>query len=363
MPTVNAPSSPYLPHSNPRLLLLTTYRSVHFTMPDKLIVVLGATGLQGGSVARLYASLAGWRVRGITRDPKKASCAPLREAGVELVAADLDDPESLDRAFEGANVVFAVTDFWQFIQVPSTHQKAAEQGREPNQVAMDLEIQQGKNIIHAAAKHLATLERLVVSTLSDSEKWSGGKITSNLHFDGKAKYTQYLKDNFPDLARKSSYLQMGYYLSNWKSMPGMAPNKQEDGTFVLMRSGGKHPTPYIDPPNDTGYLVKALVEAKEANITLLGYCELITNEEYAAIWGKFLGVKVRTEVKGMEEAKAAGLPEFLIREVSESIAYVSTWGWDGGDPEVKHPRDVGVEMEKLTKVEDWIRKEDWSGVL
>ncbi|TKA68317.1 hypothetical protein B0A55_08611 [Friedmanniomyces simplex] len=332
-------------------------------MPDKLIVILGATGLQGGSVARLYATLPGWRIRGITRNPTKASCSPLREAGVELVAADLDDVESLEKAFEGANAIFAVTDFWQFIQLPSTNQAAAEQGREPNQVAMDLEIQQGKNIIHAAVKHLGTLDRFVVSTLSDSEKWSGGKIKWNLHFDGKAKYTQYLKDNFPELAKKSSYLQMGFYLSNEHTMPVLTPQKQENGTFVLMGSAGTHLTPYVDPPNDTGYFVKALMEAKEANVTMLGYCELISNEEYAAIWSKVMGVKTRTVAKGMEDLKAAGLPDFLVREVGESLAYASTWGWDGGDPEVKHPKDVGVEMDKLTKVAEWIRKEDWSSVL
>ncbi|KAK3628477.1 hypothetical protein LTR56_003856 [Elasticomyces elasticus] len=307
---------------------------------DKLIVVLGATGLQGGSVARLYATLPDWRVRGITRDPTKASCAPLRDAGVELVAADLDDVASLDRAFEGANAIFAVT-------------------------AMDLEIQQGKNIIHAAAKHLSTLDRLIVSTLSDSEKWSGGQIKWNLHFDGKAKYTQYLKDSFPDLAKKSSYVQMGSYLSNWKAFPFLAPVKQADGSFVHVDSGGPNSklTPYVDPPNDTGYFVKALVEHQDANLTMLGFCELISTAEYVAIWSKTLGVKARTEPLNVEVLKSAGLPEFLMQELGESSAYFSTWGWDGGDPEVKHPKELGVEVKRLTKIAEWVEKEDWSAVL
>lgn len=334
-------------------------------MTEKLIVVIGATGVQGGSVARLYATLPGWHVRGITRDPSKPSCAPLREAGVELVAADLDDPATLDRAFEGANAIFAVTDFWQFVPLPSTHRAAAEQGRQPNEIAMDLEIQQGKNIIHAAAKHLSTLDRLVVSTLSDSSKWSGGKIKWNLHFDGKAKYTQYLKDTFPDLAKKTSYVQMGYYLSNWKAFPILAPAKQPDGSFVLVKSGvpNAKPTPYVDPPNDTGYFVKALIENKEANITMLGFCELISDDEYAALWGRVLGVKTRTEAKGANDWKVARLPEFLVRELEEASVYYVTWGWDGGDPEVKHPKDVGVELDKLTKVAEAIEREDWSSVL
>ncbi|KAK4895596.1 hypothetical protein LTR27_006379 [Elasticomyces elasticus] len=349
---------------------------------DKLIVVLGATGIQGGSVARLYITLPGWRVRGITRDPTKASCVPLREAGVELVAADLDDVASLERAFEGANAIFAVTgkllkhyvtcskltsltDFWQFVQLPSTHQAAAEQGRQPNEIAMDLEVQQGKNIIHAAAKHLWTLDRLIVSTLSDSEKWSGGQIKWNLHFDGKAKYTQYLKDNFPDLAKKSSYVQMGSYLSNWRAFPFLAPAKQADGSFVHVGSGVPNAklTPYVDPPNDTGYFVKALVEHQDAGLTMLGFCELISAAEYVAIWSKTLGVKARTEPLNMEVLKSAGLPEFLLQELGETSAYSSTWGWDGGDPEVKHPKELGVEMKKLTNIAEWVKKEDWSAIL
>ncbi|KAK3618738.1 hypothetical protein LTR56_003421 [Elasticomyces elasticus] len=316
---------------------------------DKLIVVLGATGIQGGSVARLYATLPGWRIRGITRDPTKASCAPLHEAGVELVAADLDDVASLDRAFEGANAIFAVT----------------EQGRKPNEIAMDLEIQQGKNIIHAAAKHLHTLDRLIVSTLSDSEKWSGGQIKWNLHFDGKAKYTQYLKDKFPDLAKKTSYVQMGSYLSNWRAFPFLAPAKQADGSFVHVSSGSPNAklTPYVDPPNDTGYFVKALVEHQDAGLTMLGFCELISTAEYVAIWSKTLGVKARTEPLNMEVLKSAGLPEFLLQELGETSAYSSTWGWDGGDPEVKHPKELGVEIKKLTKVAEWVKKEDWSAIL
>jgi uncharacterized protein YbjT (DUF2867 family) len=90
-------------------------------MSTRLIVVVGATGNQGGSVARLFAKEPGWRVRGITRNPEKLSNSYLREAGVEMVAADLDDPASLEKAFEGANAIFAVTDFVssQCIRVPS----------------------------------------------------------------------------------------------------------------------------------------------------------------------------------------------------------------------------------------------------
>ncbi|KAK3113915.1 hypothetical protein LTR53_008315 [Teratosphaeriaceae sp. CCFEE 6253] len=334
-------------------------------MSDKLIVVLGATGTQGGSVARLYSTLPGWRVRGITRDPTKPSCATLRDAGVELVAGDLNDQASLDRAFEGADAIFAVTDFWQFMSQPATIERAGKEGRAPNQVAFDLEVQQGKNIVDAAAK-VATLSRLVISSLSDSEKWSGGKITWNYHFDSKARYCDYLKSSFPELAQKTSYVQIGYYLSNWNAFPFLAPAKEDDGSYLhigINRPDSKHLTPYVDPPNDTGYFVKALVEYPQANQTLFGYSELMSGADYTALWGKTLGVKASFDGLELEGLTATGLPDFLAKELAESGAYCATWGWHGGDPEVKHPKELGVEVEKLTKVADWIKKEDWSGVL
>lgn len=79
-------------------------------MAEKLIVVVGVTGQQGGSVARVFLDEPGWRVRGITRSPEKHPL--LVEQGIELVAADLDDPPSLEKAFAGANAIFGVTDFW-----------------------------------------------------------------------------------------------------------------------------------------------------------------------------------------------------------------------------------------------------------
>lgn len=77
-------------------------------MPTKLIVV---TGVQGGSVARLFAQDPNWRVWGITRHPDRLSNASLREAGIELVVGEYDDVASLDRAFNGANAIFGATGF------------------------------------------------------------------------------------------------------------------------------------------------------------------------------------------------------------------------------------------------------------
>lgn len=68
-------------------------------------------------------------MRGITRNPDKASNASLREAGIELVAGDYDDVTSLERAYVGADVIFGTTDFWQFVSNPDVIAEAKTRGK------------------------------------------------------------------------------------------------------------------------------------------------------------------------------------------------------------------------------------------
>lgn len=74
---------------------------------DELVVVTGATGRQGGAVAR-HLLADGWRVRGVTRSPDSAAARELAGRGVDVVAADMGDLASLRRAFEDAYGVYSV---------------------------------------------------------------------------------------------------------------------------------------------------------------------------------------------------------------------------------------------------------------
>ena len=68
---------------------------------EKLIAVIGATGQQGGGVVRALQASSQFKVRALTRNPDKH-----RELADEVVEADLNRPESLEAAFEGAHGVF-----------------------------------------------------------------------------------------------------------------------------------------------------------------------------------------------------------------------------------------------------------------
>lgn len=125
----------------------------------RLIVVCGATGRQGGAVARQLQS-DGWRVKAVTRNPNSLAAKALKAVGIEPVQADLGDVVSLQRAFQGASGVFGVTDFW-------------EHGH-------DAELSMGRNLI--AAVSACDIGHFVFSSVGATERTEGLGIT---HFDAK----------------------------------------------------------------------------------------------------------------------------------------------------------------------------------
>jgi hypothetical protein len=328
-------------------------------MSTKTIAIVGITGNQGGSVADLFLREPGFQVRGITRDPSKPAAQEWAKKGVELVKGELDDIESLKKAFSGAQYVFGTTDFWSNFQQSSTHERAAKEGRTPNEVAYDLEVAQGKNLIDAVASTTSSIERFVLSTLSDAKKLSNGKITFNLHFDAKAPTRYYLQDAYPELAKKTSYLQLGSFASNWKGY-GQGPKKQDDGTYRMDQAmSGTRKVPMVDPNADTGAFVLALLAAP-AGTHLVGAGSLMSWNEFVELWGKKHGVEAT-----YQQVPRAWMDENMGtvgREMADMLQYIDEFGYDGSDPEVVYPWDLGVEV-KYTTMEEYIQKTDFSSVL
>jgi len=114
----------------------------------KLLVVVGATGGQRGSVIRSMLKQSGYKIRGITRDVDSENARALTAQGVEMVSADLNDENSLVQAFQGATAIFAVTDFYALFRSDNTW------------VAMDTEYEHGINIARAALQ-IPSLEHYI----------------------------------------------------------------------------------------------------------------------------------------------------------------------------------------------------------
>jgi uncharacterized protein YbjT (DUF2867 family) len=132
-------------------------------MDARLVVVTGATGRQGGAVAR-HLLADGWRVRAVTRKPGSTASRALTEAGVEVVRADMADPAALRSALHDAYAVFSV-------QNPMTSGLAAE-------------VAQGKNVGDAAAE--VGVRHMVYASAGTGEPGTGigaweSKLTVQAH--------------------------------------------------------------------------------------------------------------------------------------------------------------------------------------
>lgn len=180
----------------------------------KVIAVIGSTGAQGGGLCRaiLADPEGGFACRAITRDPSKDTAKALADAGAEVVAADLDDVESLKKAFEGAHGVYAVTNFWEHFSA-------------------EKEKAQASNIAEAAKA--ANVKHIIWSTLEDTRKLMDADDTRMPmlqekyrvpHFDAKAEANAFF-EGLP-----VTFLVTSFYWDNLY-MFGMAPKKGEDGTY------------------------------------------------------------------------------------------------------------------------------------
>ncbi|MBW8812667.1 MAG: NmrA/HSCARG family protein [Caulobacterales bacterium] len=127
---------------------------------ERTLLVTGATGLQGGAVARRLLR-DGWRVRALTRDPASARARDLAALGAVPVAGDLEDLASLAAACAGAHGVFSVQDFW-------AH-------------GYEAEIRQGGNLVDAAKA--AGVAHFVYASVGGATRTAGLGIT---HFETKA---------------------------------------------------------------------------------------------------------------------------------------------------------------------------------
>ncbi|TGO47981.1 hypothetical protein BCON_0256g00090 [Botryotinia convoluta] len=327
---------------------------------SKLIVITSVTGTQGSSIAETFLRFPEWRVRGTTRNPASVTAQALAEKGVEIVQADFDDKPSLSSAFQGATVIYSNTDF--FVHLFTGISEGAPPGRTVLEHAYDREVAQGINIAEAAASPsvLETLEYFIYSSLSDATKWSKGKYTSVYHFDSKAETIRQIESRFPELATRMSTLQMGYYVTNWKAFPPMAPQKQDDGSFLFERPlSPDSVVEFVVTQKDTGGFVKALIEMLPGK-NLIGVSERMTWKEWVKIWGDILGVKAGFR-QVSEEVFWKGVPEAM-RELQVAWEYVDEFGHAGGDSDVVRPEELAVKI-PLTSMGEYIKSEDWSAVL
>lgn len=201
----------------------------------KTILVFGATGAQGGSVARALLSRGAFKVRAITRKPDSPAANALRDLGAEIVQGDLDDPASLAAALQGVYGAFGVTNFWEHF---------------------DKEGPQGRNLVKAVAD--ANVQHFIFSTLPPIEKATGGALKSP-HFDLKAEHEDYARS----LGIPSTFVHVPFYYENFLYF--FPPRPAGDGTYQIGFPQGDTPLAAISV-QDVGPIVAPMFEQPEKYI-------------------------------------------------------------------------------------------------
>ncbi|KAI9167850.1 hypothetical protein HJFPF1_03989 [Paramyrothecium foliicola] len=264
---------------------------------SKVIAVLGATGNQGGSVVNTFLGHPGWR----------------------------DAPQSLCSALEGANAIFAVSILMDLLFDPTTQSLLS-----PDQTIQDYsarrEVEYLCNNIDVVAR-IPSLERFILSSLPGVSKWPGGKYCHK----------------YSELWAKTSILEAGFFLSNYVGYPFMRPFKHGDGSVHFNSIiGADMKVPFIAPNEDTGPLVKALIDLVQKVASVTG---------------------LETKVIMVPQDKfSESVPPVLRRSLLESFAFMEEFGYTGGDPSVIHP-EMLENPAHLPSVANYLAKQPWAEIL
>ncbi len=245
----------------------------------KIIAVVGATGAQGGGLVRavLDDPDSQFAVRALTRNPDSDPARVLAERGAEVVQADLDDVESLRKAFEGCYGAFGITNFWEHFSAEKEKAQAA-------------------NI--AAAAEAAGVKHVIWSTFEDTrnllpiddERMPVLQGQYNVpHFDAKSEANQY----FSDRGVPTTLLYTSFYWENFIFF-GAGPQPGPDGFLVLTLPMGDAKLPGI-AVEDIGRAAYGIFKQGDAYIgkTVAIAGEHLTGEEMAAAMSNALGQEVR----------------------------------------------------------------------
>ena len=260
----------------------------------KIIAVVGATGAQGGGLVRAILSdvSTGFTARALTRDVNSDKAKALAKLGAEVVAADVDDVESLKRAFKGAYGAYCVTFFWAHF---SPEKEVAE-----------------ANAMAKAAKH-AGIQHVIWSTLEDTRKWvplSDSRMPTLMgkykvpHFDAKGEANQV----FIELGLPTTFLLTSFYWDNLIYF-GVGPKKGPDGKLAITLPMGDKKLPGM-AAEDIGKCAYGIFKkGREFIGKTVGIAgEHLTGAQMAAALTKALSQEVRYNDVPPEVYRSFGFP-------------------------------------------------------
>ncbi|MDX1544626.1 MAG: NmrA/HSCARG family protein [Christiangramia sp.] len=246
---------------------------------DRIIAVVGATGAQGGGLVRAILNdlEGGFKVRAITRNPSSDKAKALKDQGADVVEANLDDKESIIKAFKGAYGAYCMTNFWEHF-------------------SPEKELQQARNMAEAGKE--AGLEHVIWSTLEDTRKWiplDDDRMPTLMekykvpHFDAKGEADEF----FTKIGIPYTLLFTSFYWDNFINF-GMGPQKGKDGELAITLPMNNKELPGI-AAEDIGKCAYGIFKAgdtyKNKIVAIAG--EHLTGREMAEIFTEVLGKKIK----------------------------------------------------------------------
>ncbi|KAJ8096554.1 hscarg protein [Lipomyces tetrasporus] len=301
-----------------------------------IIVIIGATGAQGGSVLLALQATGQFSLRAVTRNLQGEAAQALARSGIEVVEGDATDAQSMERAFAGAWGAFLVTSFWD----PAAG------------LAHDTDLVQGKIMVDAAVA--AGVNFVVWSSLHDIEAISGGKLEVP-HNTFKNKVEQYIKSVCLDAA----FVYAGFYATNWINIPLAGPQREKDGSIVIHTPiRADVALPVIDLDADFGKFVAPafLDPAKFHYKKVLTAAEYVTVGQMAAAYTDLTGENIVIVPIPIEDQPKTGL-RATSREAglrATSILF-NQYGYYAGES-LEPTRLLYGDNLNLNSFKDWVRK-------
>jgi uncharacterized protein YbjT (DUF2867 family) len=263
-------------------------------MKNKIIAVIGATGAQGGGLVRaiLNDKSGGFTARAIIRDVHSEKAQKLAALGAEVVAADVDDPRSLKKAFDGAHGAYCVTFFWEHF-------------------SPDKEMAHARAMAEAA--QAAGVGHVIWSTLEDTRQWvplEDNRMPTLMgkykvpHFDGKGEANAI----FTGLGLPVTLLNTSFYWDNLIHF-GMGPQKGADGKLAITMPMADKRLPGI-AAEDIGKCAYGIFKrGREFIGRTVGIAgEFLTGAQMAAALTRALGRPVQYNAIAPEVFRGLGFP-------------------------------------------------------
>jgi uncharacterized protein YbjT (DUF2867 family) len=283
------------------------------------ILVTGATGQQGGLVARTLKSK-GHNVLGLTRDPDSTSARELKDLGIGVTAGDFNDPPSLVTAAQGVDAIYVMAT--------------------PFEAGTDAETRQGIAVVDAAIT--AGVRHLVYSSVADADRETGIP-----HFDSKYLVERHIQaQNLP-----YTIVAPAYFMENLVA-PFMVPGlKQGTLSMAMPATRGLQQISVLDIASFTAMVFENRDRFLGQRVNIAG--DEINGERVAEIVSRISGHQITYAEADIGVLLAAN------QDLGKMFDWFNQVGYSGDIPALRRDYpEVGWHT-----LEEWANAQDWGALL